>query len=142
MDLSDLHGNSETTIEDEQKLSEKVNKKSQELLVHLNERDELVNSIQLKNRFIALVHRVEEVSKATRDGKINSIRSVLSSLRVPVPTALAPHSATLCVPYIPECGYPSDEQLEALCRCLEAMATNSRSAPNLLAKYICSVYLS
>ena len=52
MDLSDLHGNSETTIEDEQKLSEKVNKKSQELLVHLNERDELVNSIQLKNRFI------------------------------------------------------------------------------------------
>ena len=78
-----------------------------------------------------MVHRVEEVSKATRDGKINSIRSVLrlnyqyttqytiiisSSLRVPVPTALAPHSATLCVPYIPECGYPSDEQLEALCR--------------------------
>ena len=27
-------------------------------------------------------------------------------------------------------------------RCLEAMAMNSKSAPNLLAKYICSVYLS
>ena len=52
MDLSDLHGHTETTVEDEQKLSEQVNKKSQELLVHLNERAELVNSIQLKNRFI------------------------------------------------------------------------------------------
>ncbi|CAG5094527.1 Oidioi.mRNA.OKI2018_I69.XSR.g13639.t1.cds [Oikopleura dioica] len=111
------------------------------LLDQLNERDELVNAIQLKNRFISFVHRVEEVSKSSREGRMNTIRGILKSLHVPVPTTLSPHPSTLVIPYIPENGIPSDEQLEALCRCLEAMASNSRVAPTLLAKYICSVYL-
>ena len=70
MDLAELHGNSNEANQcdnDEVKLSEKVaywkittflinfpkvKKKSQELLIQLDERDDLVNSIQLKNRFI------------------------------------------------------------------------------------------
>ena len=80
MDLSDLHGRdgsspagqaktseadsechlnlkmskSQISPRDFQKLKSKVEEISQELLFQLNERDELVNAIQLKNRFIGL----------------------------------------------------------------------------------------
>ena len=63
MNLSDLHGtdgSSEESAEapkDSEKpasenLADRVEEMSQELLFQLNERDELVNAIQLKNRFI------------------------------------------------------------------------------------------
>jgi hypothetical protein len=66
MDLSDLHGTDgssdnstsgcskdiDCSRTSESNLSEKVEEMSHELLFQLNERDELVNAIQLKNRFI------------------------------------------------------------------------------------------
>lgn len=69
MDLSDLHGTSgssessstlsvkESTLGQSStrecaRINAKVEEVSHELLFQLNERDELVNAIQLKNRFI------------------------------------------------------------------------------------------
>jgi len=142
---NDFKSDNSNTVTDDNHTGIDANAKEVEimstlLLDQLNERDELVNAIQLKNRFISFVHRVEEVSKSSREGRINTIRGILKSLHVPVPATLSPHPSTLVIPYIPG-EIPSDEQLEALCRCLEAMASNSRLAPTLLAKYICSVYL-
>ena len=125
-------------------------------------------------RFISFVHRVEEVSKSSREGRMNTIRGILkldffpgarlkpvlfffqiSSRACPDDTFTTPvHSGhplhsrkwnsirravrgSLQVP-LKSC---LTEAFLTVARCLEAMASNSRVAPTLLAKYICSVYL-
>ena len=108
---------------------------SEELVHDLGVRDELEYEKELKNTFISLLLSIQSKRRATGTTESSGLQSSKSSK-----TASGPYKyLTTVIPYHPERGAPSLQNLQVLVKILKAINEDSPAVPALLTDYILKV---
>ena len=107
---------------------------SEELVNDLGVRDELEYEKELKNTFISLLLSIQSKRRATGTTEATSQASK-SSKSTPGPYKYL----TTVIPYHPERGAPSLQNLQVLVKILKAINEDSPAVPALLTDYILKV---
>ena len=106
---------------------------SEELVNDLGVRDELEYEKELKNTFISLLLSIQSKRRATGTTESQSMSKSSKS------TPLTYKYLTTVIPYHPERGAPSLQNLQVLVKILKAINEDSPAVPALLTDYILKV---
>ena len=112
---------------------------SEELVHDLGVRDELEYEKELKNTFISLLLSIQSKRRATGTTEASTLQSSLKSSKT-ASGASGPYKyLTTVIPYHPERGAPSLQNLQVLVKILKAINEDSPAVPALLTDYILKV---
>ena len=110
---------------------------SEELVHDLGVRDELEYEKELKNTFISLLLSIQSKRRAT--GTMEMTSSTSSNKSSKVGSSSNYKYLTTVIPYHPERGAPSLQNLQVLVKILKAINEDSPAVPALLTDYILKV---
>ena len=113
---------------------------SEELVNDLGVRDELEYEKELKNTFISLLLSIQSKRRACTSGGGSDLAPMSGSHRSKGPGQSGPFKyLTTVIPYQPEKGSPSLQNLQVLVKILKAINEDSPAVPALLTDYILKV---
>ena len=110
---------------------------SEELVHDLGVRDELEYEKELKNTFISLLLSIQSKRRAT--GTMEMTSSTSSNKSSKMGSSSNYKYLTTVIPYHPERGAPSLQNLQVLVKILKAINEDSPAVPALLTDYILKV---